>query len=215
MARFGQNPYAQNLYRIVFAPSRRYLVYGQWPDGSRKAQWLPKYPEVGNSWVLERWLTPFEYARCTPDQWNRELTILGPYPDRGEYELCHKFDLVSPSDESIVKLIELIEASHKNTRRNGAMFDNPENTQACLREAERQQTSTSAQMQDLIGNVLPAFGAAPMSGYGGGRGTKDFHVTRSAAEAGLPVMPRAGRKEQISRSTLIAGERFTQEESHV
>jgi len=111
MARFGQNPYGDNLYRIVFAPSRRYLVYGEWPNGERKATWLPKYPEVGDSWVLERWLTPFEYARCTPEEWNRELTVLGPYPDRGEYEICHKFNRVVPQDENITKLVELIEAS--------------------------------------------------------------------------------------------------------
>ena len=208
MARFGQNPYGQNLYRVVFAPSRRYLVYGEWPSGERKAQWLPKYPEVGNSWVLERWLTPFEYARCTPDEWNRELTILGPYPDHGEYEICHKFDLVNPGDENLTKLINLIEQSHKTTRRNGKVFDNPENTVACMRNAEREQAKISADMQDRIGNVLPAFGAAPMSGYGGSRGTKAFPVERSAVEAGLPVMRPTKRGKHISRSTFVSGDQL-------
>lgn len=204
MARFGKNEYGQNLYRIVFAPSRRYIVYGQWPDGSQKAQWLPKYPEVGSAWVLERWLTPFEYARCTPEEWNRELTILGPYPDRGEYEICHKFNLASPDDESLTKLVALIEQSHKQTRRNGAIFDNPENTVACIAEAEQREAATSSEMQALIGNALPAFGAAPMSGYGGGRSTKAPPVRLSAQEAGLPVMPRGERGRNISRSTLVA-----------
>jgi len=208
MARFGKNHYGENLYRIVFAPSRRYLVYGEWSSGERKAQWLPKYPEVGNAWVLERWLTPFEYARCTPEEWNRELTILGPYPDRGEYEICHKFEKTTPTDESLTKLIELIEASHKNTRRNGKVFDNPENTVACMEAAQREQAQISANMQDLIGNVLPAFGAAPMSGYGGSRGTKAFPVERSAVEAGLPVMNPAERGKHISRSTLVSGDRL-------
>jgi hypothetical protein len=209
MARFGLNPYGQNLYRIIFAPSRTHLVYGEWPNGERKAQWVKRYPEVGESWVLERWLTPFEYARCTPEEWNQMLTILGPYPERGEYELCHKFDLVNPADESITKLIEVIEQGHKQTRRNGTVFDNPENTQACMRLAQEEQDGISSQMQALIGNALPAFGADAMVGYGGIRSSKGGKVRLSAQEAGLPVMPRANeRGKHISRSTLIAGDRL-------
>ncbi len=209
MARFGQNPYAQNLYRIVFAPSRRYLVYGQWPDGSRKATWLPKYPEVGDSWVLERWLTPFEYARCTPEQWNETLTVLGPYPDRGEYEICHRFQLTNPTDENITQLIGLIDASHKNTRRNGGVFDNPENTAACREIAEREQATISNEMQARIENCFPAYGGVPMAGYGGARGTKASSVKRTAKEVGLPVMPRAAQRgQQISRSSIVSGDRL-------
>lgn len=209
MARFGQNPYGEDLYRIVFAPSRRFLVYGQWPDGSEKADWRPKYPEVGDSWVLERWLTPFEYARCTPFEWNRDLTILGPYPDRGEYEICHRFNLVTPADESVEKIIEQIEMSHKNTRRIGTMFDNPENTAACRDIQERKDAETSKKMQDLIENLFPAYGGVPMAGYGGSRGTKTFPVELSAEQAGLPVMrPPAQRGKSISRSTLVAGDRL-------
>ncbi len=205
MGRYGTNPYGDNLYRLIFAPSRRHIVYGEWPDGSQKAQWVRRYPEVGDAWILERWLTPFEYARCTPEEWNRELTILGPYPERGEYEICHKFNLVNPTDESLPKLIELIEQSHKKTRRKGNVFDNPENTVKCMENAEREQASISSEMQALIGNVLPAFGASPMSGYGGGRSTKAPPVRLSAQEANLPTMPRpTGERKQVSRSTLVA-----------
>ncbi len=209
MGIFGKNPHGDNLYRIIFGPSRTHLVYGEWPNGERKAQWVKKYPEVGDSWVLERWMTPFEYARCTPDEWNQTLTVLGPYPDRGEYELCHRFELVNPADESIVRLIDAIEQGHKQTRRNGAVFDNPDNTQACLRIAEEEQASTSSQMQALIGNALPAFGADAMVGYGGGRSSKGGKVVKSAQEAGLPVIPRSRQRgKDISRSTLIAGDRL-------
>lgn len=205
MARYGQNQYGDNLYRIVFAPSRRYLVYGEWPNGDRKATWLPKYPEVGDSWILERWLTPFEYARCTAEQWNQELTVLGPYPDRGEYEICHKFSLAVPQDENITKLVEQIEMSHKSTRRNGNVFDNPENTVACRQIQEEKDAAISAEMQARIENLFPAYGGVPMAGYGGSRGTKTFPVELSAYEAGLPVMPKpAERGKHISRSTLVA-----------
>lgn len=209
MRRFGQNPYGENLYRIIFAPSRRYIVYGEWPDGSRKASWVRKYPELGDHWVLERWLTPFEYARCTPQEWNETLSVLGPYPDRGEYEICHMFDLVNPADESVTKVIEQIEAAHKNVRRDGRNFDNPENTVACQRLAEEEQASISSEMQARIENCFPAFGGVPMAGYGGTRGTKTFHVARSAVEAGLPVMPRPKeRGKHISRSSISSGDRL-------
>ncbi len=203
MARFGQKPHGENLYRLIFAPSRRHLVYGEWPNGERKASWVKRYPEIGEAWILERWLTPFEYARCTPEEWNQTLTILGPYPDRGEYELCHKFDLVTPTDESIPKLIALIEQSHKTTRRNGRAFDNPDNTAACVDAAAREQASISGQMQDCIGNALPAFGVNAMVGYGGRRGTKEKPIRMTAEEMRLPTF---GRRRPLpgteSRSTF-------------
>jgi hypothetical protein len=208
LPQFGANQYFEVLYRIVFAPTRLYMVHGLWNDGQTKAKWTPKYPEVGEKWVLERWLTPFEYARCTPDEWktNPALSVLGPYPERGEYEICHVFNHVTPDDENLDMIVGLIEASHKNTRRVGRSFENPENTVACNRIAEEQQAANHRSMLDLIENTFPAFGGVPMAGYGGARGTKSFHVELSAEDAILPVMPPPKeRGKHISRSTITAG----------
>ncbi len=207
LPQFGSNPYFETLYRVVFAPTRLAIVSGLWNTGETKTQWCPKYPQVGEKWVLERWLTPFEYARCTPEEWkdNPVLAVLGPYPERGEYELCHVFSRVTPDDENIESVIAVIEMGHKNTRRIGTMFDNPENTAACHQIQADKDAAIAAEMQDRIQNLFPAYGGVPMAGYGGGRGTKTFPVKLSAYEAGLPVMPKpTERGKHISRSTLVA-----------
>lgn len=214
MQRFGQNQYGQNLYRIVFADSRRHIVYGEWPNGERKASWVSLYPQLKGHWIMERWMTPFEFARCTAEQWNSDpmLTSLGPYPDRGEYELCHTFNLVTPTDENIPLIVGLIEKSRSETRRDGNAFENPANTVACRDLAEAEQARVSKEMQDRIGNVLPAFGSAPMIGRGGGRGTKTRPVVKSANELGMPTLPAAPKRGQhISRSSIFSGNRLVKQ----
>ncbi len=56
---------------------------------------VPKYLP-GNCWHLEMWRPPEEYG--TPEQWGKlgeevigsmTLDTAGPYPERGEYELCY------------------------------------------------------------------------------------------------------------------------------
>ena len=109
LERFGKNPYGDHLYRIVFAPSRRSIVFGEWPDGANEARLIPTYSELGNVWVLERWLSAAEFARCDRATWDATLSILGPYPERGEYEKCHVFALSGPDDANLDKLISWIE----------------------------------------------------------------------------------------------------------
>lgn len=181
MARYGQNQYGENLYRIVFAPSRRHIVYGTWADGSRQASYIPTYPHVGNSWVLERWLTPFKYTRCTADQWNETMTILGPYPERGEYECCHVFDAVGIADSNLDHLICWIEMGQK--------YSFSENRVACQKNVDDDEKERKRIRLDMIGDRLRAFGTGPLSGYGGGRNTKTYPIMRSAEELGLPTKP--------------------------
>lgn len=184
MARFGQNPYGENLYRIVFAPSRRFLVVGE------RARWWPKYPECGDTWVMERWYSPMEY-HGTREAWDEMCSNLGPYPERGEYDICHHFEFTGPDDCNLDKLISWIEEGRKR---------NPqENTNALKDAAAKEENDMRNARLDIIGNALPAFGSAPMVGHGGGRGTKTMPVLRSAQEAGLPTFS-ANRRGQLSRS---------------
>jgi hypothetical protein len=178
MRRFGVNPYNEPLYRIVFASSRRHLVYGTWPDGSQKASWVRKYFQVGDQWIMERWLAPQEYARMSKEQWNREMLILGPYPDRGEYEICHTFETSTPDDASLEKLISWIEA--------GRHVSLAEKTTFQREDAEREAKAVSNQQDDMIRNRLRHFGA--VSGYGGGRGELCAPILRTAEELGLPTV---------------------------
>lgn len=175
MARFGQNPFGENLWRIVHAPSRRSLVHGE----RRKPKWLPTYPQAGSCWVLEKWLSAYEFAKCTAEVWNQSMTILGPYPSRGEYEAVHIFEAAVPADANLDKLISWVDA--------GKRYSANENRNALRDEWDRDELGRKNHRLDVIRNALPAFGAAPMSGPGGGRGTKTMPILRSANELGLPV----------------------------
>jgi len=181
MARYGLTPYGDPLYRIVFAPSRRYLVCGEWPDGSDCARWVVKHKNVGNVWIMERWLPAEQYARCTREQWDLNMLALGPWPERGEYELCHVFDVAPPQDCCIDTLITWIEAGRRIPFSETLVY------QKKLNDAERKQKSDMADA--MIRNRLPAFGGAPMVGRGGKRGSKTAKILKSAEELGLPTTP--------------------------
>ena len=179
MRRFGLTPFGDALYRIVFASSRRHLVCGTWPDGSNKAQYVRRYPHLGEQWIMERWLPAEEYAKCSKEQWNRDLLILGPWPERGEYDLCHTFELAGPDDANLEKLIAWIDMGRKTS-----FYD----THVYQREDAAREKRTISDTQDaMIRNWLPAFGSAPMSGPGGGRGSKTAPILKTANELNLPL----------------------------
>lgn len=97
MAHYGENPYGEPLYRVIFSDSRTDLQGGKWPDGTCEYREVFRYPGVKHKWILEVWKSPIESAG-TPqhyelEQWDAESHLLsnGPYPHRGEYWLCHEF----------------------------------------------------------------------------------------------------------------------------
>ena len=188
MGRFGKNPYGENLYRIVFAPSRRHLVYGEWPDGSQQANWVRKYFQVGDQWIMECWLPAAEYACMPRERWDREMLILGPYPDRGEYELCHVFETCAPSDASLAVLINVIKEGRRRPLAEKIAFERV--------DAERERKAIGDRQEAMIRNWLPAFGTSAMAGYGGGRGVKTAPILRTAEELGLPTQGGQFRSKQ-------------------
>lgn len=179
MARFGVTPYGDPLYRIVFAASRRSLIFGEWPDGRTEARYEPRYAELHNVWILERWLPAAEYAGCDRETWDRTLSILGPYPERGEYELAHVFEACGPVDANLEKLISWIEESRKRSYW--------ENRTALKEHYEQEQKGVRSVQDAMIRNRLSAFLDAPMSGYKGGRGSKTRPIVKTAEELGLPA----------------------------
>jgi hypothetical protein len=177
--RFGKTPYNENLYRIVFAPSRFHLIHGLWADGANGARLVPRYRAVGDAWILERWLSADEYAKCSRQKWERDLLILGPWPERGEYDLCHVFEACGPVDANLDKLIMWIEEGRKRSFQ--------DNRDACGAEYEQEDKDIRNTQDATIRNLLPAFGTSPMVGFGGGRGTKGDAIVKSANELKLPM----------------------------
>ena len=190
MSRFGLSPFKTPLYRVVFAPSRRYLVVSE-SDGTHDARWPKKYRGLitetltdgrekthSNVWIMERWLAAEEFHKFGRADWDLNCLSLGPWPEKGEYELCYVFYPAPPADVSIEYRIKLIEASRKVPFRDTLNYQRD--------DSEKNLKSTRATAEDMIRNRLPAFGTQPMIGRGGGRGTKTAPILRTAQELGLP-----------------------------
>ena len=125
MKRFGVNIYDDPLYRVVFSDSRTDLIGGKWPDGVCEYREVPRYPDI-HSWVLEKWMNPEEYAG-KPEAYaaaqldmDSGLYTCGPYPNRGEYQICYAFPH-QPTDGMIVQIVTALKLSrdvHSVERRN-------------------------------------------------------------------------------------------------
>lgn len=91
LASHGLNPYGQCVWRVVWSESRNYMFGGRWADGTVGYRWIPLYMKK-KCYLLEKWLPPYQYAKCTEEQWkvlhrdpDTGLVQLGPYPSQGEY----------------------------------------------------------------------------------------------------------------------------------
>lgn len=183
MARFGANPYGENLYRIVLASTRRHLCYGKWNEaGANRAKWVLSHPHLGGTWILEKWIDAFSFSGVTAAQWNADfdLTSAGPYPARGEYQMCGNTSF-DPAQTNIEKLISLIEAGSKHSW--------AERLAACRDSAAKIEAANSADCKAIILDAYPAFGHAAFSQLSTGRGGagKTSPIRYSANELGLPV----------------------------
>jgi hypothetical protein len=93
--KYGTNLYGENIYRVIWGPSRRYLVGGWWEVEREFAYHLqPKYGR-GEKWILEKWLPSSVYG--TPETWDRQTVSpegfyqVGPFPAHGEFECVAVF----------------------------------------------------------------------------------------------------------------------------
>ena len=188
MSKYGTNPFGENLYRIVFTESRRHLVGGMWPDGSMAYHWVPKYRQISSAWILERW----RFEPMTKFQWERDLVdpvsgwpLFGPYPARGDYDLCWEFDhgVDSDSMDNVVAFIE---------KRMVRSFQDTRDMISQGYEAEEKETRQNNFLD--MRDTFPAFGSAPMTSGRFGRGTKTLPDAVTANELHMP-RPRGAYKD--------------------
>lgn len=200
MARYGQNPFGENLWRLVWSDSRTYLVCGQWNDsGAVRAQECLCYPQIRGQWILERWLSAWDYTRMLPSQWDAsQENILGPYPSRGEYVLAGDGGL-DPGLINFDLLIPMIEA--------GAKMSWGERLAACHLSQANKDKEYDRKADAIIRNAFPAFGGVPFSQLSTGAGglSKSTPELKTANELGLPVyQPSANRDEKLIHKPMIA-----------
>ena len=119
LSKFGQNPYGENIYRVVWSETQFETVGGTWCDRLRlnepshfeqvgnfvresnptvaeipEYRRVAKYPGV-QRWILEKWLAP-SYSR---EDWyslfmepSSGLCYLGPYPETGDFHHCYSLE---------------------------------------------------------------------------------------------------------------------------
>lgn len=183
MAKYGLIPDefgGGNKYRIIWAPSRMVTL-----TGIDKTMTVPMYvgrhaiEKVGDYWILEGWIHPRDLYAGTEEDWNANPLMLntGPYPRRGDY-LRRETLSCNPCEANIEKLITWIEA--------GAQRRSADNVQACQDNLDKELLARKNKRDAILRDAMLAFGHEAMSGYGGGRGTKNFTVTKNNREAGLP-----------------------------
>ncbi len=156
MSRYGRNPYGSPKYRIVFAPSVKTLVGGRFADGFVGYRPRPAYRQIGNEWIVEKWMSAKDSTKMTQEQYEKQykdmetgLILTGPYPDRGRYELCEVLN-GTPAQINIDTVIALLEKAEKN--------DKTQNRIAIEDNLKREQAETDRQNMDMLRDKRPAFG---------------------------------------------------------
>lgn len=187
MEKYGQNPYGDNIWRIILASSRRFIVAGLWGAGATAGQTCaseePLYPSLfsatTDNWILEKWISAMEFAGCSPEVWEWRYQSQGPYPERGDYVLSHVFETCGPSDANLDKLISWINEGKKRS------FQEIRNGIQDSLDYEKKEASRIGFDREY--DKLSAHLDYAMVGPYATRGTKTAPCRLSAAQAGLPA----------------------------
>ena len=203
MARFGTNPFGAPVYRVVFAPTVRRLVFGRFADGYTGARVRRSYPSVGDKWILEKWISGFEDTRMTPAEYERYgprdpqsgMLVNGPYPHRGTWNLVHEFQNQGQV-HGVGLIIELVERGGKRSPgeviRNNRLLD------------ERQAKEDAERRFLRVRETEPLYGVRPASFAGRPKANnpKSVRLPLSANQLGLPT---AKGKVVARRGPIVHG----------
>lgn len=208
MGMFGTNQANEPIYRVIWAESRLHLVGGRWKDrdsampndaevmlhGKDRSivrevdeyRWVARYPGL-KKWILEKWLPAFEYAG-SPERWELDtkdpvtgLLQLGPYPARGEYEMCYAFPSTPAQVETVIGMLE---------KSKGISFG--EKKRAIQENLDKEHAAYLNRVDEVVLGAQPAFGTAAVSGIPGKRRPED--VKLQLTDADLRNMPKGDGK---------------------
>lgn len=187
LSRFGNNPYGQSIFRVVWGPSRMEVLGGLWGDGSREYRRVSRYHQ--ECYVLEKWVPARLYG--TPTSWNEsqadEWGFLGsgPYPEHGDYETSHIFQLdgeyVHPTPELLYLIAEAIDR--------GKLWSLSDKRIALRDAKERKEAEWRNRVHEEFSDLQSPF-TGPTQGYGARSLAKraedmDFSKTTAALPAKL------------------------------
>lgn len=152
----GTNPYNQPNYRIVWSEDRLEWFFDQQHR---------KYGNGRDRWILEKWMSPENYNR---EEWEAavepvtNLSILGPYPENGEYEHCYTFEIaVNPGEDAVfmplsAAIVEVLIRAIEAGKLNHTQWERKVAIQKRMDDAKREQSRI---FDDLWRDAAPAPGA--------------------------------------------------------
>jgi len=169
----GFNRFGEPNFRVVWGGSRLAWIGGRWTDrdahGNLARQRIelrrvPKYLPA-ERWHIERWFPPESYG--SPESWAAQtvetedgipVPALGPYPSRGDYELCFTLEsaageflpLSAAACEWIVRAIEWSRRAPRSRSR-----------QALLARENQRARAWDAAADAIFAGAAPAFHGQP------------------------------------------------------
>jgi hypothetical protein len=196
------------VFRIVFASSVYNLVGGEFTDPETGAveyvgyQARPAYSHIGDKWIMEKWVSAFEFTRQTEveyrAQWEDPVTKLcltGPYPRNGAYQWVWTFN--KPEMIGAAGIVAALV--------NKAKYNSHSANAAALRDARAAEKKAKfAQSFDRMKDSSRAFGIRAANIGGRVKATKSRPELQDARKLGLPV--RGARQLKPSVEQLeVAG----------
>ncbi len=191
--RYGRNPFGEPRYRLVWAPSRLEASGGEWADWDptvaakarqdltasplrrrTELRWVPKYPGE-ECWLIERWVPASSYG--TPERWYLPVAeggtklpcgicACGDYPYMGDYEDIGARMHFYPTEQLMTLAVDAVEHArlHMPATAAGRAL---RRTYHAQQEQEKRDAEFDRAALELFDDASPAFGGAPMIGYGG------------------------------------------------
>lgn len=169
----GTNPFGEPNFRVVWGCNRVVKMTGQWgvAGGPVETREVLKYLP-GSRWHLEMWRPPEEYGN--PETWgklgeevigNMTVDTAGPFPSRGEYELCYTLSSDGTMYGEFVPLnatvVELIVGMIKQGAKERITME--QRIQAKRQRLERERQERVSQTTIELLDARPAFYDQPTS----------------------------------------------------
>jgi len=181
LAKFGQNPYGENIYRIVWSETQFEFVGGTWEDHLRpdegshlvlegkflresnptiatRAEYrrVPKYPGV-QRWILEKWLPP----SCSRSRWyelytesTSGLCYLGPYMECGDFHHCYRLERLGKFMPLTLAVVEY----YSRLIEYGREYTDAQRKQAQEERIAREKRAWETRFDAIFDDAQPAFG---------------------------------------------------------
>jgi|SRR5208282_2167740 len=165
----GLNRFNEPMFVVTWGWNRLVKIHGKWGDGgsyeSVKTIEEPKYLPA-DRWHLELWRPPEEYG--TPETWGKlgeeivgmmTVDTAGPFPSRGEYELCYTLSSNLTESGDFVPLNAttcelLVQAIRKSSP---AHFSFAQRQAAIRQRVMRERQSRINKTSDALLDARPAF----------------------------------------------------------